>query len=255
LPPTDQPKVPWSQFDILVPMPDGSLWHLSHASMRSIGSADVLWQSDSVATLGTDGLPTSSVPRIDPSIAWWLGRPRPVPSGDGLIVTTLDPASSRLPLLRMTGSGETDSDFTRVWLLPHETPVQMVPWHGGVVVLTDAGHVLWIGGDGLVLHRRTLPPGSTLALDAAQRLLVAYGHRDRSAVTLRRLQADGRSDASFGSVRLRAAGRRVESVGVVPGPGGRLLVLGRTVEEQQDHRFTATGTVAWRLRFRRRCGC
>lgn len=253
LPPRDPPKVvAWSRFDVLVPLPDGSLWNLRHESIIFPPGSGVLHESDWLAVLGTEGVPaSSSVTRIDPPIGRQLPRPRPVPSDGGLIVTNYDPGTSRLSLLRITGSGATDPGFARVPLLPHETPMQMLPWHGGAVVLTTEGHVLWVGHDGQVLHRRTLPLGSAVALDAAQRLLVVYGRRDRSVVTLRRLQADGRSDGSFGIVRLRAAGRWVEAVGVVPGPGGRVLVLGRTVEGPEDyHPFVPTGTVAWRLRTR-----
>jgi hypothetical protein len=229
---------------VLVAFPDGILWNVVHEKVDP-GMASWLSPSETDELMvippgGTLGKGTYTV--IDPPIGEQVSRVRPVPSGAGLIVTTSDPASLRTSLLRITRADAADLDFARVWFLPREVVIDLLPWgQGGAIVLTHAGRVLWIDGHGQVLHQRMIPPGSTITLDSERRLLVLHRRDDGSALILRRLRADATTDTAFGSLALRAAGRYVTPIGVIPQSGGRILAIGRAV----GHR-----TVGWSVRAR-----
>lgn len=229
---------------VLVPFPDGTLWNVVHEKVGPGMSPS--WprsETDELMVIPPGGaLGEGTYTVIDPPIGEQVSRVPPVPSGNGLILTTYDPTSFRTSLLRVTRAGTADSDFARVWLVPDEVVADLLPWdQGGVIVRTRAGRVLWIDGHGQILRQRMIPPSSSITLDSAHRLLVLHRRDDGSALILRRLRADATTDTAFGFVVLRAAGRYVTPVDVLPQPGDRILAIGRTAGHS---------TVAWGVRTR-----
>ncbi|HWI73800.1 MAG TPA: hypothetical protein VNT55_17705 [Baekduia sp.] len=252
---TALPQAPVYGQDLLVPAPDGTLLDLRRIDSLGLPyTPPVPW---SIRTLGPSGTVREGPHDVPDDVleryATLGGAPVSPPTATGapgLIVAPLGSWPRPTVVFRLLFWGGADRVFRPFPLPDSEYVSQMLPWHGGVIALTNR-RVRWIDHTGYLVRSRRIV-ATRIARDAAQRLLVLAGSDDRRLVTVRRLRLNGRLDTGFGEVRLRAAGRKVEALGVVAARGGRLLVVGRTVEyhpieTREDVEYHARGTIAWRL--------
>jgi Domain of unknown function (DUF5122) beta-propeller len=229
--------------DWMAPGPDGSLWLLRTAT----------GQRGSLIRVAPDGRPRGV--RMPLPFGDVLGDGfalTPVATRDGIVVVPSSNATGRLTVRRLRPDGALDPRFRPVAL--GASVAAVLPWRRGVVVVADT-RVLWIDGAGRVVRRSPLPHGINAAFDAAGRLLVVSATTDGTGAAVRRLRADGTRDRAFGLARLEVPGVVAAPLGVVAVPGGRVIVVGQTIEEpepdfREDVGAYTTGTVVWRLRTR-----
>jgi hypothetical protein len=247
LPQDPRPSVGFFGYDRLVPAPGGKLWDLR--SLTNYDGKLGITHFRRLYRLKADGHYDIGVPvpeevgdaAVSPAVA----------SGDGLLVLVYDPERGDV-LRRVTARGTLDPSFAALTLGRGEP--QLLPWHGGAVVLTSSG-VRWVDRRGHVVHAQPVANASAAAFDTARRLLVVGTSTDTKSLTVERFTATGQVDRRFGEIRLRAAGRLVQGIGTVAAPGGKVLVIGRTIiphkpESRDDLDYRVVGTIVWRLRTR-----
>ncbi len=164
--------------------------------------------------------------------------------------------------VRLDGTADMDYGANGTVEMP-DTPVTILPWRQGGVVVVGSTFLTCVDGQGQVLARRQLPSRLVAAaVDRTGGVLLAFRfslrHEQRTrGVELERYTAAGRADGHFGHPRL-VAPHAVGWGAIVVRDKRRIDVEAATVREVPDDEpysrgdlvTLKSGTVVWRLRAR-----